>query len=265
VRIHLQLGMLRNGSTGARRGVAALASAALVAALAVGLIGCQSDGASSKKPQSQAELAKDAEAQDAFDAGAGKPPTPQTLYALARILTAKGDVSQAIGVLRNLIQRYPKYSPAYNALAEAYLSVDRTDDAISALTAGVTRAPKDPVLLNNLGMVYFMDGDYESALAYFDRAVAVAPAEPMYTSNKAAALGMLGRVADSAELYRKHLRKADAFENVQVLMRARKVVAREASAAPQEQGGRDNADSATTQPSAAGDGVTAPPPSAAAQ
>jgi tetratricopeptide (TPR) repeat protein len=212
-----------------------LAASSLAALLVLALAGCQSStpAGKSKRASSSATLA-DAKAQDAFESGAGKPPTPATMYALARILTAKGDTSQAIATLRNLIQRYPNYAPAYNALAEAYLSVDRTDDAISALTVGVTRVQKDPILLNNLGMAYFVAGDYESALANFDRAVALAPGEPLYTSNKATALGMLGRVTESAALYRKHLRKSDAFENIDIVMRARKAEAAENAPAPRE-------------------------------
>jgi Flp pilus assembly protein TadD len=230
---------------------------AFAAALALGIAGCQSDHAATPKAskQSAAKMAEDAKAQDAFETGAGKPPTPATMYSLARILQAKGNTAQAIGVLRNLIQRYPDYSPAYNALAEAYMSADRTDDARSALIAGVTRSPKDPVLLNNLGMVYFMQGDYESALAYFDRAVAVVPSEPTYTSNKAAALGMLGRVADAAELYRKHLRKADVMENIDVLVRARRIAATPPPAAssaaqPALEAGVVESQGPATQPSA---------------
>ncbi|MGB7159407.1 MAG: tetratricopeptide repeat protein [Tepidisphaeraceae bacterium] len=242
----------------ARHRVAAFAGSALAAALILTLVGCQSSGADASAKsnhRSSSETTADAMAQDAFDAGAGKPPTAATMYSLARILAAKGETSQAVGVLRNLLQRYPDYSPAYNALAEAYLSVDRTDDARAALTAGVKRSPKDPVLLNNLGMVHFMQGDYESAIAYFDRAAAVVPGEPMYTSNKAAALGMLGRVVESADLYRKHLRQASVFENMDILMRARKTAAGQVSGLPPTTPTQEvdaMAKRAATQPSASG-------------
>ena len=200
---------------------------AIVAALC--LSGCQSSKGPSKAATAKRNtLGSDSNPPESFDAGAGKPPTAATMYALARILAAQGNTNRCIGVLRNLIQAYPDCAPAYNALAEAYLSIDRTDDAISALTAGVTRHQKDPILLNNLGMAYFVQGDYESALANFDRASDVQPKEPTYRFNKAAALGMLGRVSESAELYRKDLRQSDVHENIDVLMRARRAAAQQA-------------------------------------
>ena len=197
---------------------------------AFGLLGCQSKPPP-PTPQANTKFNPGVSAAEAFDAGAGKPPTAATMYSMARILAAQGNTTRCIGVLRNLVQSYPDCAPAYNALAEAYLSIDRTDDAISALTAGVMRHPKDPILLNNLGMAHFVQGDYESALMNFDRASEVQPNEPTYRSNKAAALGMLGRVAESAELYRKDLRQSDVHENIDVLMRARRAAAQQAKQA----------------------------------
>jgi Flp pilus assembly protein TadD len=208
-------------------------TAAVVVALLC-LAGCQSSQGPSKRPTAKRQnLAAEANPPDSFDAGAGKPPTAATMYSLARILAAQGNTNRCIGVLRNLIQSYPDCAPAYNALAEAYLSIDRADEAISALTAGVTRHPKDPILLNNLGMAYFLDGDYQSALANFDRASDVQPDEPTYRSNKAAALGMLGRVSESAELYRKDLRQSEVHENIDVLLRARRASAQQQQQAKQ--------------------------------
>lgn len=239
-----------------------IAASMLAMLFVVGLAGCQSHSgpATAKAKQDPSKIsAEEAKKLDAFEAGAGKPPSPATLYTLARILIAKGDTVQAVATLRNLLQRYPSYAPAYNALAEAYLSSDRTDDALAALKAGVARAPKDPVLLNNLGMVYFMQGDYDSALTNFDRAVAIAPGEPQYTSNKAAALGMLGRVVEAADLYRKHLRKADVNENIGVLVRARSAAGAMNTPAAQHDTDVLEATGATTQPSASIGQATAEP------
>ena len=201
--------------------------------------GCSSNAppteqASVKRAQSKTASRQYAKtnAPDSFDAGAGRPPTAATMYSLSRILAAQERTAECIDLLKNLIQRYPNYPPAYNALAESYMSLDRTDDAIKSLNEGIRRFPKDPVLQNNLGMVHFLSQDYETALAHFDQAVAAAAAEPNYRANKAAALGMLGRTAEAAELYRKHLKQSDVQENVNVLMNARRVWAQEAKASP---------------------------------
>jgi tetratricopeptide (TPR) repeat protein len=203
---------------------------AMVASVALSGGGCASNDApptekaSQKRARSQTAINahNKTNAPDPFDTGAGRPPTAATMYSLARILAAQEKTAECIGLLKNLIQRYPNYAPAYNALAEAYLSVDRTDDAIKSLGEGIRRFPKDPVLQNNLGMVYFLDEDYETALTHFERATDAAPGEATYRANKAAALGMLGRTAEAAELYRKHLKQSDVHENVNVLMNARR-------------------------------------------
>ena len=221
--------------------------------------GCASNQPPTEKPAAkrvQSKTAMDAHAKsnapDPFDTGAGRPPTAATMYSLSRILAAQARWADCIGLLKNLIQRYPNYAPAYNALAEAYMSLDRTDDAIVCLSEGVRRFPKDAVLQNNLGMVYFLNEDYEDALPHFDRATTAAPGEASYRSNKAAALGMLGRTAEAAELYRKHLKQSDVIENVNVLMRARRTAgagpAPAAGAGPAAAAGAQTAQAPTTAP-----------------
>ena len=212
------------------KGAVALTTAWVVAA-AFCLSGCQTK----EPPRNPAGVGKTLSSGDtppeSFDAAAGKPPTAATMYSLAQILAAQGNTTRCVGVLRNLIQSYPDCAPAYNALAEAYLSLDRGHDAIDTLTAGVARHPNDPVLLNNLGMAHFLKDDFESALVYFDRATQVRPEDAIYRSNKASALGMLGRNAEAAALFRKHLRQADVHENVDVLMRARRAAQADAARA----------------------------------
>jgi Flp pilus assembly protein TadD len=203
---------------------------AWIVAVAVCLSGCQTK----EPPRNPAGVGRTRPSGDtppeSFDAAAGKPPTAATMYSLAQILAAQGNITRCVGVLRNLIQSYPDCAPAYNALAEAYLTLDRGHDAIDTLTAGVARHPKDPVLLNNLGMAHFLSDDFESALVYFDRATQVRPEDATYRSNKASALGMLGRNAEAAALFRKHLRQSDVHENVDVLIRARRAAQAEAAA-----------------------------------
>jgi tetratricopeptide (TPR) repeat protein len=210
---------------------------AMVISFAMTAGGCAANEGPTEKPtqkraQSQTAIRahKKTNAPDPFDAGAGRPPTAATMYSLSRILAAQEKTADCIALLKNLIQRYPNYAPAYNALAEAYLSLDRTDDAIRSLNEGVRRFPKDPVLQNNLGMIHFLDEDYEIALTHFERATDAAPGEANYRANKAAALGMLGRTAEAAELYRKHLKQSDVHENVNVLMEARRASSRRAGA-----------------------------------
>ena len=161
-------------------------------------------------------------AEAAFDAGADKPPSPDTMYGLARILLAQGRTMESMTLLRNTTGQYPNYLPAYNALAEAHLRLGQTDEAIEVLTEGLRRAPNDPVLLNNLGMTLFLERRYEEALPHFERAAAVRPEDATYRANQAATLGMLGRADEARAVYRQFLSPADVGANIQVLERARR-------------------------------------------
>jgi len=210
---------------------------AILVSIAMAGGGCASNDGPTEKPtqkrvqsQSASNAHRKTNAPDPFETGAGRPPTAATMYSLARILAAQEKTADCINLLKNLIQRYPNYAPAYNALAEAYLSLDRTDDATMSLSEGIRRFPKDPVLQNNLGMVYLLNEDYETALAHFERATEADPGEATYRANKAAALGMLGRTAEAAALYRKHLKQSDVHENVNVLMNARRASSQHANA-----------------------------------
>jgi Flp pilus assembly protein TadD len=157
-----------------------------------------------------------------FDTGADKPPSPDTMYGLARILMSQGRPVESITLLRNTIGQYPKYLPAYNALAEAHLWLGQTDEAIAALTEGLRRGPNDPVLLNNLGMTLFLDQRYEEALPYFERAAALRPEDATYRANQAAALGMLGRLTEARVLYRQIVSPGDVGANIRILDQARR-------------------------------------------
>jgi Flp pilus assembly protein TadD len=206
-------------------GTAARAAALTVAlfTLTAALSGCQT----SNERTTAHPGAKNAvpSAGDAFDAGANQPPKASTLYSLAKILAVQGRDPEAITVLRTLIQRYPDFSPAYNALAEAHLRADRSADAVAALAAGLERRPNDPVLLNNLGMAWFLQGEYERALDHFRRAAASQPREQTYVLNQAMALGMLGRTDEAAAIYDEHLEPSDARNNLRVLAKARAAAA----------------------------------------
>ena len=112
---------------------------------------------------------------------------------VASMTTARERHTESMGILRNIIAQYPNYLPAYNALAEAYVQIGKSEDAIEVLQAGLKRAPDDAVLLNNLGMAHFLREEYADALPHFERAAERRPEVPLYRANKAATLGMLGR------------------------------------------------------------------------
>lgn len=181
-------------------------------------VGC----ASKRKDNEKQSASLPPKTDDAFAAGADAPPTPHTLYALARILAAQERYTESISVLNNILADQPKYVPAYNTLAEVQLRTGQPVEAERSLKRGLELAPKDPVLLNNLGMVYFIQERYEEALPHFEQAVQAQPSSGQYRGNQAATLGMLGRMSEANEVYRKIMSPAAADENIDILDKARR-------------------------------------------
>ena len=166
---------------------------------------------------------RDAEADEEFANAANRPPTPKTLYALARILAAQGRDKECGAVLTRSIRKYPKFLPAYCDLAELHMRNQRSSNAMRVLAAGLSVSRKDATLLNNMGMCHVFRREYERALEMFTRAVAAAPDDGRYRANMAMALGMLGRYEESFSLYRQVLPVADARHNVAALREAGKL------------------------------------------
>lgn len=197
---------------------------ALLVSTVIGVIAVPMAGgcSSNKKSDDNKESASLPQSADPFDAGANAPPSPTTLYALARILAAQERYTESISVLKNIIASQPKYIPAYNTLAEVQLRTGQPAEAERSLERGLELAPRDPVLLNNMGMVYFIQERYEEALPYFEQAVEAQPSSAQYRGNQAATLGMLGRMTEANDVYRTIMSPAAADENIDILDRARR-------------------------------------------
>lgn len=166
-----------------------------------------------------------------FESQRDQPPNAKTLYAMADILATQGKDSECELVLRRCIQQYPHFVPAYNNLAELEMRRGRPKEASKVLTLAVNLRPRDPVLLNNLGMSYLAQREYEKALEHFTNAASVAPDNGKYRANMATALGLLGRLSESAALLHDLLPEEEARHNVELLRQAHeKAVESQASA-----------------------------------
>ena len=190
--------------------------AALLAALA-SCAGSPSIGT----PADQASLAE-----RQFQQGIDRAPTPDTLYAMARILAAQGREAECQSVLQRIIHDAPNYMPAYNDLAELHMRQRKLDQAIDTLQIGLKVAPRQAVLINNLGMCRMLQHEYGKALDEFTRAAGIAPDDTRFRANMAAALGMDGRYDEALALYMQIGSPADAHFNIAVLAEARKDQAR---------------------------------------
>ncbi len=198
-----------------------IVAAALVAGLlaaALGLAGCEPTKPSAMmqqpsltSPQSDEEFAK----------GKDRPPTAQTLHALARLCAADGQDVRCEQVLRQILTKYPTFMPAYVDLAELQVRQRRLDDALQTLEAASRLSANDPVVLNDQGMCRLIKGEYDKAFEAFSKASALQPNNSRYRGNMALALGMLGRYDESYSLYEQVLSPADAHANLAVLCDAR--------------------------------------------
>ncbi len=60
-----------------------------------------------------------------------------TRYALALEHAGRGETELAASMLKDLLQRDPKYIPAYQQLGYAYQKLERRDDAIEIFKRGI--------------------------------------------------------------------------------------------------------------------------------
>lgn len=184
------------------------------------LNGCKSS------PQPPITYSNPVQTDDDFAKGANRPPTPETLYRMSRMLEAQGKYDQAVTTLTTAIERYPNYLPAYCGLAELHVRKRRLNDAMVALDKAHQLAPDDAVILNNLGMVYMLQGQHENALDAFAQAAGKGPNNARYKANMALATGMMGRYDEALALYSQVLRPAYAHYNLSVIAEARNDMAR---------------------------------------
>ena len=157
-----------------------------------------------------------------FDAGANAPPTPKTLYVMARVLAAQGKIVQSEIILKGIIRKHPGFLPAYTELADLQTRDHRANDAIKVLSLGLEASPENPIFLNDLGMCRMLKRDYCTALKHFIKAAGIMLDNVKFRGNLAAALGMLGRYDECLAVYEQIVPRSEAHYNVGVLCAARK-------------------------------------------
>jgi len=155
-----------------------------------------------------------------FQAGAERPPLPDTLYAMARVFGKQGKEAQYHLMLVRTIQKHPDYVPPYNDLAELYLRRCSVDDAIRVLSTGISANPKAPSLFNNLGICRLLQKNYRAALVNFTAAASLAPLNRRYRSNMAVALALMGRREEALALFMQVGPPEDAHYNLDILDKA---------------------------------------------
>lgn len=167
-----------------------------------------SDGSGPDQSQAQSRVRRD------------QPPSAKTLYSMADILAAQGKDTECEFVLRRCIGEHPRFTPAYNGLAELQMRQGRVNEAIDVLSEAIRVRPQDPVLLNNLGMCFLVRKQYGKALELFITAAGLVPESPKYRANMATTLGLLGRHEESLALLQQVLPEDEARSNAEILHKA---------------------------------------------
>jgi Flp pilus assembly protein TadD len=194
----------------------------LLAIFGFGFAALLSSGCASKA-DSLAEAKERAADNDAsFAAGARRPPSASTSYALAKLLAAQGRDRDALYLLARIVREHPSFVLAYNEMADIYVRSDRIPDAVEVLNAALQVRPEDAILLNNLGTCRLLSGDAKAALDCYSKAADLSPANPVYRANRAMALGMLGRDQECEAEYHNVVSTSVARQNLRVLAEARR-------------------------------------------
>jgi Flp pilus assembly protein TadD len=155
-----------------------------------------------------------------FETQRDQPPSAKTLYSMAGILAAQGKDSECEFILRRCLREHPRFTPAYNRLAELQMRQGRVNEAAEVLSEALRLRPEDPVLANNLGMCWLVRKEYAKALEQFTKAAGIVPESQKYRANMATVLGLLGRQEESLALLQQVLPADQARHNADVLRKA---------------------------------------------
>ncbi len=94
---------------------------------------------------------------------------------LAELNLRKGDAASVVPVMSSLHALRPDLAPAGALLTEAYLALDRLDDAAAVATEEIQRAPADPDFYLLLGATLHRQGHLDQARQIIQRGQALAP------------------------------------------------------------------------------------------
>src|SRR5688572_21216890 len=100
-------------------------TAALLAAGVVGLAGCATPAQPQRLPVAET---MPQQVDIDFEKGVNRPPTPKTLYVMAKLYVGQGRDDEAERLLLKVLAENPKFVPAYCDLAEVMVRHRRPDE-----------------------------------------------------------------------------------------------------------------------------------------
>lgn len=118
------------------------------------------------------KLERFAEAEAALRQALAHNPDSLAVYsALARGRRQRGDRQGEIAIYREVLREHPHHHPTLVALADAYLGLERWDEARRTLEEIERRHPEDLRSIVRLGYLDLEQKDYEAAAARFEKAL----------------------------------------------------------------------------------------------
>lgn len=140
-----------------------------------------------------------------------RPDDTMLLHRLANVLTLSGREDEAMAILDDVLEQYPRDASAGNDLG--YTLADRGQDLARAerlIRNAVQQEPGEPAYLDSLGWVLYKQGRLEEARTYLERSVRIDPqVDPVVWDHLGDALVRLGRLDDARQAYRKAMDMLD--------------------------------------------------------
>ena len=152
------------------------------------------------------DLKKYPDAIDVLDQGYARFPLKTRLLFLRGVYEEKANlIEQCIKTMRQVIEREPTYSSAYNYLGYLFAEMDENlDEAEQLILKALELKPDDGYYLDSLGWVYFMQGHIDKALPVFFEALQKAPGEGVIMEH----IGDVYRLQKNSEEALKYYKKA---------------------------------------------------------
>jgi Flp pilus assembly protein TadD len=130
-------------------------------------------------------------------------------YELAMATEKVGRFEQAEALLRELIERNPRFHHAYNALGYSLAERnERLDEARALIVKALEMAPEDPFITDSLGWVEFRRGRLPEAQAILRRAFETRP-DAEIAAHLGEVLWVMGEKEKALQVWRQGLRLAD--------------------------------------------------------
>ena len=131
------------------------------------------------------------------------PDSIAVLNVLGVILVAKGQLDQAIKILRKVIHKEPNCAEAYSNLGNALTSNGQLEEAVQIYDEALKIIPHDAEVHSNRGNALLYLKRFESAIDSYNRALQLNPSLLDVYNNRGSLLRKLGRFEEAIDNYKK--------------------------------------------------------------